>query len=169
MSHVFLPLSCFGTPRLGRAASRYTRGFGSPRWSAARGRLSNWQPAGADGALHLDWKSSDDGHLYVWWKYSRSRVQSLSSEQAFLIYAWSWALLAVGLPHPGLLAAWFGLGPAKLLGWLQLPNSGLRFGPVVQQGLPLHWVGPPAQGLLWQLPSLRPPAQGLGNGPRPST
>lgn len=56
--------------------------------------------------------------------------------------AWLWALLAVRLSHLGLLAEWLGLGPAELLNWQQLPNSGLEFGPAVQQGLPLHWAGP---------------------------
>ena len=84
---------------------------------------------------------------------------------ACLESAWPWALLAVGLPHHGLLAEWLGLGPAELLGWQHLPSY--RFGPAVQQGLLLHWAGPPARCLLWQLPSSGPPAQGLGSGPGP--
>ena len=84
MSHVLSLLSCFGTPRLGRAASRCARRIGSPRWSVMRGYLSNWRPAEAGGVRHLDWKSLDNVRLYAWWKYSGLQVQSLSPKQAFL-------------------------------------------------------------------------------------
>ncbi|KAM2835268.1 hypothetical protein PS2_032212 [Malus domestica] len=153
MSHILPPLSYFGTPHLRRTASRCARGVGSPRWSAALGRSSNWQPAGAGGICHLDWKSLDDGLLHVWWKCSGLQVQSFSPKRAFmqkksgslkvalewigswagssdqvsgrvgptpasLGSAWSWAFLAVRLPHPYLLAEWLGLGPlsCRILG-----------------------------------------------------
>ncbi|KAM2246077.1 hypothetical protein ACFXTI_006933 [Malus domestica] len=72
-------------------------------------------------------------------------------------------LSGVELPHHSLMAGWLGLGPVELFGWQQLPCFGLGFGPAVQFGLLLQWVGPPTLGLLWQLPSFGFSAHGLGN------